>query len=213
MKSDNKYTSKFIVLEGIDSAVLAEQAALLDDWLRSVDLTVVVTREPTDGPIGGQIRLGLSKRLELDDFTRAVLFLSDRLDHLNRPAGILEDLSNGKYVICIRYILSAYAYQNRALSLEWLHKINRQCRWPDLVVFIDTPAGISLKRRVKQEVYNPDLWNQQILMLERQRDDYVKAIEYCQQNGKLVSVVDGNQPPPTIHQICQGLVTRLGVEQ
>jgi dTMP kinase len=208
-----EYTGKFIVFEGIDDYVLTDQSGRLNEWLRSNMLTVVVTREPTDGPVGAQSRLVFNKRLEVDDLAEAALLLSDRMDHLRSVGGILDDIQKGKYVVCIHYLLFAYTYKCEKISLEWLRKINRRCVWPDLVVFIDTPVISTLERQSRREGYDASVWQQKKVLLEEQRTKYLQTIEYCQKVENQVSIIDGNKPAETIHRLCRALVEKLGVKE
>jgi len=203
---------RFIVFEGIDSDVLADQVSRLSAWLLSDGLTVIRTREPTDGPIGTQIRLVLNDRLKVDELTLAALFLADRMDHLNRAQdGILLELERDRYVVCARYLLSAYAYQSEVASFEWLRQINQLCRWPNLMIFIDTPVERSLRQFVAREGYAPEVLEEHRARLVETRNNYLRVIEQCKSHGEQVIVVDGNQPAGTVHQTCRDLVVQLGL--
>jgi dTMP kinase len=209
-----RVAGRFIVFEGIDSEVLTDQTRCLAGWLRSEGLPVRVTREPTDGPIGAQIRLILDERLKVDELTRAALFLADRLDHLYRAGdGLLYELEQGYYVVCARYLLSAYAYQSEAADFEWLQQINRLCPWPDVMIFVDTPVQSCLDRLVRQAGYDAERLETQSAMLAEQRCQYLHIIERCRQGGQGVTVIDGDQPAETIHRECRGLVERLALEK
>jgi dTMP kinase len=223
---------RFIVFEGIDTEVLTYQAEELSAWLRSEvggRLMVSVTREPTDGPFGAQLRLVLERRLKVDEFTKAALFMTDRMDHLHRENGVLEDLEKGYYVVCIRYLLSTYAYQSREVQIaaerlfgavpksldafEWLRNINQLCLWPDLVIFIDTPVESCIDRIREREgadiAAQKDLWKK----YEEERAAYLNAIERCRTWGNDVLVIDGNQPRTTIQRLCRDSVIQLGLER
>lgn len=205
---------RFIVFEGIDSEALTEQARRLAEWLRSEGLPVVVTREPTDGPIGAQIRLVLSDRLTVDELTQAALFAADRMDHLYRAGdGVLQQLARGYYVLCVRYLLSAYAYRSETVKFEWLRQINQPCPWPDLMIFVDVSVQSCFDRLVRQEGYDAGQVDAQKASLTGLRANYLAATEVCQQNGQPVVTVDGNQPAEAIHHACRGLVERLKPEQ
>lgn len=215
---------RFIVLEGIDSEVLTAQAGDLTAWLQGEGLRVHLTRQPTDGPFGAQLRLVLGQRLKVDPWTKAALFMTDRMDHLYRTAGILEDLGKGIYVVCVRYVLSTYAYQGLELqqassqiprpieALEWLRQINQLCPWPDLMVFIDTPPeGCMLAgmKRGAQTAQAPEL----LARYTQEQQAFYRAIECCRAWGQPVQVVDGNQPSATIQRLCRQWVEQLGIEK
>ena len=105
-----------LALEGIDGCGKSTQAELLAAALRERGLEVVLTCEPTDSPLGQQIReyfqgpdRYLSPKEELN------LFMADRREHV---AEVIDPaLAEGKIVICDRYYYSSVAYQG-ALGLE-----------------------------------------------------------------------------------------------
>ena len=143
----NKQGSKqgrLIVLEGIEGVHLEEFAHQLALYLanRGVKRSQIrITRQPSDGPVGRDIRLALRGRLQLDKRTLAVLFAADRLDHLHVPeTGIEARLQKGDWIILDRYYLSQYAFQTyQGFDLDWLRALNRHCRRPDLTFYIELP--------------------------------------------------------------------------
>ncbi len=193
-------TGKFIVLEGIDSQVLQEQAESLYSSLRKDRVRVLLTREPSDGPFGSQIRLILDGRLDVDEATLALFFATDRMDHLNKRGGILERLESGEHVICMRYCLSSFAYQALHSDLKWLRWINAECRPPDLTFFLDTPLDASLESLVKSNSYTADELGQERKRLGKVRENYLIAIEVLRVEGEKIVVVDGNRSTAAIEK-------------
>src|SRR5690606_18811113 len=109
----------FIVLEGVDGAGTTTHTKLLADALRARGLPVHTTREPSDGPVGVQIRQILTGRLVVPGIngprppswsTMALLFAADRMDHVE--ASITPNLMDGVTVISDRYYHSSVAYQS-----------------------------------------------------------------------------------------------------
>jgi len=199
---------KFIVLEGVDQVVLEAQANHLVAWLQEQQFPVIITREPTAGPVGGQVQLALDGRLILDTRTLAVLSVADRMDHLQREeGGILRHLAEGRHVICVGYALADYAHLSDAhlsdahfsdanisdanisdaVSLEWLIRINQLCVWPDLVIVVDVKTTAD----------------------DDMRNRYLYAVEQCCLDGKNIVVVDGNQADDGLRRACQDLVKQF----
>ncbi len=144
--------ARFIVLEGLDGAGTTTQAARLAGRLREEGCRVVLTREPSDGPVGALIRQALTGRLSLSSAqdplgppTLALLFAADRLDHLS--ATVEPALRGGSVVVSDRYVLSSLAYQGVSLPLPWLEALNGRARRPDLTFYLEVGLGTAAARR------------------------------------------------------------------
>lgn len=140
----------FIVLEGLDGAGTTTQSRLLADALRARGRRVHETREPSDGPVGVQIRQALTRRLvgrgggRLSPETIALLFAADRVDHVVDE--VQPALDAGKVVVSDRYVHSSIAYQGAELPLDWVVGINARARLADLVVYVEVPTDVCLER-------------------------------------------------------------------
>ena len=141
---------RLVALEGIDEALLQAQAERLCHWLRDHEIAAEQTHEPTQGPVGVQIRLVQQGRLQLPPTSVALLEVADRLDHLACPGGILAWLAERRIVVCVHYTLSMYASHWHQLDWTWLRQINARCRPPDLTLFIDTPVPPAAASRTAQ---------------------------------------------------------------
>ncbi|CAA7601187.1 dTMP kinase [Acididesulfobacillus acetoxydans] len=182
----------FIVLEGIDGSGLTTQAALTARWLEKFNRrAVLVTKEPSDGPVGSLIRQALSKRLGgLGGAELALLFAADRLDHLAQQ--IRPALALGGDVVCDRYLWSSLAYQGLELPREWLESVNEKAMAPDLTLFIRVDPKITLSRieksRLRKELFEQETTLQQVL---RNFDDLAQR---ALGRGENAAIIDGNQP-------------------
>ncbi len=200
---------KFIVLEGIDSQELEEQGERLYGWLREERLKVHLTREPSDGPFGSQIRFILDGRLDVDEVTLALFFATDRMDHLNKNGGILARLVLEEHVICLRYYLSSLAYQALHSDSKWLRWINAECRQPDLTLFLDTPINAYLETLVKTNSYIADKLEQERKRLKKVRENYLMTIESLRVEGEKIVIIKGNRPAAAIARDIKRHVTDL----
>jgi dTMP kinase len=150
----------FVVLEGVDGAGTTTHTRLLINALKERGLPVHSTREPSDGPIGVQIRQILTGRLVVPGLhgprppswtTMALLFAADRVDHIE--SSIIPNLMDGVTVISDRYYHSSVAYQSVTAggddeTIAWVKEINKHARKPDLTIVLDISAEASAKRRV-----------------------------------------------------------------
>ncbi len=136
-------TGKLIVLEGIDGSGTTTQAARLGAHFGA---RVHVTREPSDGPIGAEIRKILrGAHAPVDPAAVALLFAADRVDHLARE--IAGKLDAGVHVVSDRYLMSSLVYQGYSVQYDWVLTINQLARQPDLTILLDVPVEVAGERR------------------------------------------------------------------
>ncbi len=143
---------KFITFEGCDGCGKSTQLKMLSDHLTKEGVPHIFTREPGGGKISEQIREILlnGKNSEMTDACEALLYAAARVQHLSdrvEPA-----LSEGKLVICDRYVDSSLAYQAfaRGLGVDFVEKINAYALehyLPDVTVFIDLTPEEAFKRK------------------------------------------------------------------
>ena len=157
--SGRRFPGLFLVMEGIDGCGSTTLANLLATALRGRGSEVVLTCEPSRGPIGALIRQVLERRLfapdesaarSFDWSTMALLFAADRMDHL--AATVLPALRKGSVVVSDRYDLSSLAYQSLTAHdgsdpIPWIRELNAQALRPDLTLVIDVPAEVAEERR------------------------------------------------------------------
>lgn len=140
---------RFIVFEGIDGCGKSTQIARLRQTLVEMGREVFLTAEPTDSPIGKQLRAALSGKEPRTPCEMAALFVLDRIGHNQAPAGIGAMLATGADVLCDRYYYSSLAYQGSLCDYGWVREMNLACpeiRRPDLCIFLDLAPEESLAR-------------------------------------------------------------------
>ena len=153
----NPTTGRFIVLEGIDGSGKSTQINPLRDWLPTSGLMpdgarLIVTREPGGTALGRELRrLLLEERGELEPVPRAelLMMMADRAQHVEqviRPA-----LERGDWVLSDRFTGSTVSYQGygRGVSLDLIRQLQDAATGglrPDLVLWLDVPVDVVLKR-------------------------------------------------------------------
>ena len=189
---------KLIVLEGIDGSGTTTQAARLHAFVRSLGLSAVETREPSRGPVGLLIRKILSGEEKTDPAAMALLFASDRLDHLARE--VVPALLAGTHVITDRYLLSSLAYQSIEIDRALVVAFNQRARRADLTLLIDVPVEVAAARRRARggpvELFDDDAFQAQVAHNYRAEAERLRAA------GEPVVIVDGT---PDADQVFQAL--------
>lgn len=202
----NPGPGKLIALEGLDGAGTTTQATRLAAWLRRHrGVRVHVTREPSQGPGGAQIRSVLSRRLKMDSRTLAALFATDRIDHLYHcKDSVIKRLEAGEWVLMDRYYLSSFAYQTLALQERedrlWLWHLHTPCLVPDMTFFVDVPTEICLERIALNRGFHFELF-EKTSTLQAVRAQYLETIQRFRRVEHNIQVVDGLQSAPSVTKI------------
>lgn len=204
--SKRKRRGLFIVFEGIDGAGTTSQSEILVKMLRGRGEKVHLTREPTTGPIGVQIRHILSGRIisrpggrasaPVDPSTVALLFAADRLDHIQNE--ILPFLDDGHHVICDRYVLSSMAYQGVEVDQKFLRAINAKAMAPDITFFLKVSPEVAMQRiqgsRTERDLFETLPFQRKVAqrytdVVNEYRDGPVETIDGEAAMEKVTSVV------------------------
>jgi dTMP kinase len=154
------------------------------------------------------IRLALSRRLrgssgeyhakdaetihppsDLDPYTLALLYASDRMDHAANE--IIPNLRYGRIVICDRYLMSTLAYQGLSVDEEWLFQINRFAPIPDLCIYFDLPVEYA-KDRMQRTRWTRDLYEEEN-KLRQIRERYLRLASNPRPEIGPILLVDATQ--------------------
>ncbi|OHD39407.1 MAG: dTMP kinase [Spirochaetes bacterium GWE1_32_154] len=184
--------NNFIVIEGIDGAGTTTQCKLLNAGIKNS----VFTCEPTPGVIGKMIREILSGSVKVDKHTLALLFASDRSDHMYGVNGISK-ISDAHTIICDRYILSSYAYQSLDVDDDFIISINSSFPIPAITFFIDTDVEECCRRvdtRKEKEIYEIKELQYKI------REKYRIGIQKFKSIGHTIIEIDGNKSVEEINE-------------
>jgi len=202
---DENLAGKFIAIEGIDGSGLSTQASSLSERLNQMGHKTYKTKEPSDGPVGGVLRLALTHRIEITQGTFGLLFAADRLDHLHKE--VEPKLREGTNVVTDRYCFSNYAYQGTDVDLDWLIGLNRYCRIPDITIFLDVDPTVCKKRmesRMREEYF------EKLPSLVKIRNRFLDVINiYKERYSANIKVIDGTNPIEKVTDDIIGEVLKL----
>lgn len=183
---------RFIAFEGIDGCGKGTQMELLRRRMTEEALPFVMTREPSDSPIGALLHQIMIGRIRTTPEAIAALFVADRLDHLENPVnGILPALDKGLHVISDRYYFSSFAYQSVDLPMEWIisaHEIVRKKLRPAATVFLDVDPEVTMGR-IGERAGTRELFENKERLL-RTRERYFEAFARLKEE-ETVLVIDG----------------------
>lgn len=217
----DKFSGKFIVLDGPDGCGKSTQCDLLAQWLRENGIDVVTTHDPGGTKIGDQLRqlLKYGAKGRMDVHTETMLFMASRSQ---LAAEIIKpSLETGKTVLCDRFISSTCAYQGSSgypvEKIIELGKLAVADVWPDLTIIIDIPVEQGLERtgrkRYQKTKVNHKNANQSYLFknvvvdrfdsrpLEYHRKVRKGFLKLAQYYPGIVEIVDGSQGDiETVHE-------------
>ena len=133
---------KFITLEGIEGSGKSTQIVLLANYLKSLGVPTVLTREPGGTLIGDQVRNILldPANKTLDPKAELLLYAASRAQHLKEV--IVPHLEWPGVVLCDRFVDATLAYQGygRRLDIELIRMLDRiVCSGlkPDVTILLD----------------------------------------------------------------------------
>jgi dTMP kinase len=173
-------TGRFITFEGGEGVGKSTQVRRAAEWLRTLGLEVVMTREPGGTPRAETLRRVLLERSDesMPQSCELLLMFAARASHL---AGLIEPaVARGAWVLCDRFTDATYAYQGggRGMPVEHIDALVRLVhphRQPDLTVLLDAPVSVGLARaRVRNGAEGPDRFEtEQAAFFERVRSVYL----------------------------------------
>lgn len=156
----------FIVLEGLDGCGKTTQAKLLKEHFDKKGYNTLLTCEPTNGRIGKFIREILSGSESVEPKTLALLFTSDRSEHVENE--INPALKSDDIVICERYYHSTIAYQSaQGVDMQWLIGLNEFAIKPDITIYLDVNPETGAARTDTNEIFENNEF------LSKVRDKYM----------------------------------------
>jgi dTMP kinase len=201
-------SGKLIVFEGVEGCGKTTQMQLCSQWLESLNISVVLTREPGGTELGKDLRmLLLEKSLNkpVGEVTELLLYAADRAQHIEEE--LKPNLAIGKYILCDRYTDSTIAYQGygRGLSMSIINQLNQIATGglaSDLTIWLDVDVEIGLSRKRGQAKL--DRIEQETIAFHRrvQRGYTELAISYPDR----IVRVDGNNSQENVQQSIQEIL-------
>jgi len=191
----------FITLEGTEGAGKSSNLSFINDFLRSRNIDLIVTREPGGTPLAEEIRsLLLTPRSErICANTELLLIFAARAQHLQHL--IEPSLRSGQWVLSDRFTDASFAYQGggRQMSMDTISQLERMVQGdlrPDLVILLDVPVEIGMRRVLKRGAL--DRFEQEnIAFFERVRESYLQRAKAMPDS---YAVIDAKQSLVKVQQ-------------
>jgi dTMP kinase len=144
--SQNRYSGRLIVVEGIDGSGKSTQLFLLSQWLRSQGYAVAFSEWNSSPLVRQTTRRGKKKA----SFTPATFSLIHATDFADRMESYILPLVKAGAVVCAdRYAYTAFARDvARGMSRRWVRNLYRFALEPDLCFYFRVPLDVALQRIV-----------------------------------------------------------------
>lgn len=199
----------FITMEGPDGSGKTTQIDLLKKYLESRGYDIVIAREPGGTVIGEAIRkIILNKEYqEMSHMTELLLYASTRAQLVNQV--IKPALTDGKAVICDRFVESSAVYQGigRGLGVDTVYEVNNYALGdvkPKLTIFMNLDAEDGIKRKENQaELDRMEL--EDLSFHKRVVEGYRQLAEIYPER---IFTMDATLPIETIHSMIVGEVEK-----
>lgn len=192
---------RLIVLEGGEGAGKSTCARVIRDWLENHGREVVMTREPGGTKLAEAIRtLLLETRDAMPAISELLLMFAARASHVTEL--IAPALTEGKDVVCDRFVDSSYAYQGGGRGLKTrtiaaLEKITLGKLKADLVIVLDVPANVGLSRALGRGGMPDRFERESAAFLGRVRRTFLAR---ARANPKRYAVVNASQSADTVRR-------------
>lgn len=194
----DKFSAKFIVLDGPDGCGKTTQTKLLVRWLSEKGVDVATFREPGGTAIGEKIRQILLNpdHIAMSTAAEVMLYMAARVQLWTEK--IAPALKETKCVVLDRWLSSTCAYQGCAggFGADNVIKIAQDCLerpWPDQTIILDLDLKTASQRL-----------NRDLDRMEQKGDGYHKKVRegflQLAKDRAGFAVIDASADIETIHK-------------
>ncbi|WP_017654204.1 dTMP kinase [Fortiea contorta] len=194
---------KLIIFEGVEGCGKTSQMQLTQEWLQSLGIIAVVTREPGGTELGRHLRhllLAKADNQSITQLTELLLYAADRAQHVEQE--LKPNLAAGKYILCDRYTDSTIAYQGygRGLDMSLIHQLNQIATGglqSDLTIWLDIDVEVGLARK-RGDFDSLDRIEQEAIAFHRRVQQGYAELATSYPEG--IVRIDGNATITAVHQ-------------
>jgi dTMP kinase len=206
----NNMSGKLIVFEGVEGCGKTTQMQLCFQWLESLNISVLLTREPGGTELGKDLRaLLLEKSLSkpVGEITELLLYAADRAQHIEEE--LKPNLATGKFILCDRYTDSTIAYQGygRGLDMSLISNLNQIATGgltSDITIWLDVDVEVGLSRKRGQAKLD---------RIEQETMDFHRRVqqgytELAVSNPSRIVKIDGNYNQDIVQKNIQEILQK-----
>jgi dTMP kinase len=200
---------KLIVFEGVEGCGKTSQMKLCGQWLESLGVSVIATREPGGTELGLHLRRLLLEKADdqpIAEVTELLLYAADRSQHIEQK--LKPNLAAGKYILCDRYTDSTVTYQGygRGLDMSLINQLNfiaTRGLASDLTIWLDVDVEVGLARKRGGEAGLDRIEQETIAFHRRVQQGYA---ELAASYPSRIVRVDGNLSQETVQKVIQEIL-------
>ncbi|MBH8554765.1 dTMP kinase [Nostocaceae cyanobacterium CENA357] len=200
---------KLIVFEGVEGCGKTSQMQFCGQWLESLGISVIATREPGGTELGLHLRRLLLEKADnqpIAEVTELLLYAADRSQHIEQE--LKPNLAAGKYILCDRYTDSTIAYQGygRGLDMNLINQLNLIATGgltSDLTIWLDVDVEVGLARKKGGEASLDRIEQETIAFHRRVQQGYG---ELAASYPSRIVRVDGNLSQETVQKMIQEIL-------
>ncbi|MDB9444978.1 dTMP kinase [Anabaena sp. CS-542/02] len=202
-------TGKLIIFEGVEGCGKTSQMQLCAQWLESLGIPVLMTREPGGTELGLHLRgilLNNPENIPISQVTELLLYAADRSQHVAQE--LKPHLAAGKYILCDRYTHSTTAYQGygRGLNINLINQLNHiatEGLESDLTIWLDVDVEVGLARK-QAAVGGLDRIEQETIAFHRRVQQGYADLAALYPSE--IVRVDGSLTPEAVQQVIQKIL-------
>ncbi|MBE9251981.1 dTMP kinase [Dolichospermum sp. LEGE 00240] len=201
-------SGKLIVFEGVEGCGKTTQMQLCFQWLESLNISVLLTREPGGTELGKDLRallLEKSPSKPVGEVTELLLYAADRAQHIQEE--LKPNLATGKFILCDRYTDSTIAYQGygRGLDMSLINNLNQIATGgltSDITIWLDVDVEVGLSRKRGQAKLD---------RIEQETMDFHRRVqqgytELAASNSSRIVRIDGNNSQDIVQKNIQDIL-------
>jgi len=205
---------RFITIEGGEGAGKSTVIKFIENYLKSHDISLIVTREPGGTEIAEDIRKILLPKAshyqeKMCPITELLLYFASRAQHL--AVAILPALERGQWVLCDRFTDSSYAYQGigRGIAEETVKQVAQIVHGnlqPDFTFLLDLNPEIGFARISKS--------GRELDRLEVENLDFYKKVrqyylQLAQTQKQRFRVIDADKTTAEVEVQLEGVLQEI----